>query len=120
MRHAPDFGIAPSRQWRGLAPVALGAAMLSVLGACGPVPVAQAERNCLRDARLAKGPGGEVALGVSTDGHSVTPRARFELEVSSDYLAGRDPSDVFNRCVYRQSGQLPARPLYDQPGWGTR
>ena len=38
------------------------------LAACGPVPVEQAERSCLRDAELAQRPRGEVAIGVGTGG----------------------------------------------------
>ncbi|GLL16314.1 hypothetical protein GCM10017577_74960 [Pseudonocardia halophobica] len=43
--------------------------------------------------------------------------ARMEIEVSSDYLAGRDPAQLYESCVYRQSGQLPSQPLYSRPDW---
>ncbi|KGJ17584.1 hypothetical protein [Paracoccus sanguinis] len=98
----------------------IGAAALGltlVLAGCGPVPVQQAERNCLDSARAAKGPRGEISVGVATDGHRVRPHTGISLSVSSDYVMGRDPADAFNRCVMRQSGQMPTRPLYDQPGW---
>lgn len=87
------------------------------LAACGPVPVAQAERNCLDDARSADRPRAEVGLGLGTDGDRVVAMTGISMTVSSDYVTGRDPSDVFNRCVMRQSGQFPSRPLADQPGW---
>ncbi len=92
--------------------------LLAVLSACGPVPVAQAERSCLRDAEMAQRPRGSVTMGVGagSDGWRGT-MGRVELDVSSDYLMGRDPSDVFNRCVVNRSGQMPTRPLHDQPGW---
>lgn len=90
------------------------------LVACGPVPVLQAERNCLSNARAATAPRSEVAVGVVSDGHRVRPAASLELNISSDYMMGKDPSEVFNNCVLRQSGELPTRPLYDQPGWGAR
>lgn len=99
------------------APLAAAAVVLAGLAACGPVPVHQAERDCLEDARAATGPRGEIAVGVGSNGRTVRPVGSVELSISSDYVMGRDPSDVFNRCVMRRSGQMPTRPLYDQPGW---
>lgn len=87
------------------------------LVACGPVPVAQAEQSCLRDARLAERPRGEVALGVGSGPHGTRSVGRVTLEVTSDYVMGRDPAKVFDRCVVNRSGQMPSRPLSDQPGW---
>lgn len=91
-----------------LTPVLLG------LAACSPVPVAQAERICLDDARAARSPQGEVGFGVGSGGFR---GGYLSIGVSSDYIAGRDPSDVYNNCVMRRSGQMPTRPLYEQPGW---
>lgn len=101
---------------------ALAAVLLlgSGIAACGPVPVAQAERICLEDARAATAPRTEVAVGIGSDGHSVRPMGGISFEVSSDYIAGRDPADVFTNCVVRRSGQMPTRPLYDQPGYRSR
>jgi hypothetical protein len=87
---------------------------LILLAACGPVPVAQAERQCLGRALLAKHPRGEVSIGASSDGKAV---GGLELEVSSDYLLGRDPSAVFDACVMRAAGTPPSRPLYTFPEW---
>lgn len=84
-----------------------------VLVACGPIPVAQAERVCLDRARAATGPHGEVAVGVMNG----KPRSRITLDISTDYLAGRDPSALFDQCVYQKSGQPPTRPLYSRPDW---
>ena len=92
-------------------PLALG------LAACGPVPVEQAERSCLRDAELAQRPRGEVAIGVGSGPGGTRTAGRVTLEVGSDYLAGRDPGKVFDRCVLNRAGQPPARGLYEQPGW---
>lgn len=93
-------------------------APLAVLAACGPIPVDQAERVCLRDAELAQRPRGSVAVGAASgSGGGIDGFGRVELEIGSDYIMGRDPSAVFDRCVRRRSGQLPTRPLYDQPGW---
>lgn len=95
------------------------AALLGLLAlvSCGPVPVAQAERSCLADARSAQAPRSEVAVGMVGGRGGVSPYAGVSFEVSSDYLAGRDPAEVYNRCVMRRSGQMPTRPLYEQPGW---
>lgn len=87
------------------------------LAACGPVPVDRAEQICLDDARLAAAPRGEIALGTSSGSRGSGIVGQFEMEISTDYIRQRDPSDVFNRCVLRKSGQLPSRVLADQPGW---
>jgi len=87
---------------------------LLLVAACGPISVADAERQCFERARLAQQPRGEVKLGVGTGGRAV---GGLELEVSSDYIMGRDPSAVFASCVQQKSGEPPSRPLYQMPGW---
>ncbi|WP_268942202.1 hypothetical protein [Paracoccus benzoatiresistens] len=92
--------------------------LLSALAACGPVPVEQAELTCLRDAELAVRPYTEVAVGVGSDFDGDTDAfGAVSVELSGDYLRGRDPSEVYDRCVLRRSGQPPRRPLAEQPGW---
>lgn len=83
------------------------------LAACGPVSVEQAERTCLERARGTLHPRGTVAVGGSTSGAV----ARVDLDVSSDFLAGRDPSAVYESCVIRKTGRAPRQPLYTIPGW---
>ncbi|MDO5621529.1 MAG: hypothetical protein Q4G24_08680 [Paracoccus sp. (in: a-proteobacteria)] len=100
---------------RRLAPLALIGAL--AVTACGPVTVEQAERSCLDDARSAKGPRGSVAIGAGGSRHGISPYGRVEMSVSSDYIFGRDPAEVFTNCVMRRSGQMPTRSLADQPGW---
>lgn len=85
-----------------------------ILAACGPVSVQQAERDCFERARLAQQPRGVVKLGGTSTGKVA---GGLELNVSSDYLLGKDPSAVFETCVMARSGQAPTRPLYDMPGW---
>lgn len=85
-----------------------------LLAACGPIPVADAERLCFDRARLAQQPRGEVAVGVTSDGGAAS---RIELDITSDYIMGRDPAVVFENCVVARSGQLPTRPLYEMPGY---
>ncbi|MEZ5724343.1 MAG: hypothetical protein R3E47_04530 [Paracoccaceae bacterium] len=101
-------------------PAAVLAAMIgpAALAGCAPMSLADAERVCLSDARAATGPEGMVGVGVGTGGRNGTHTfGRFELSVSSDYIMGRDPAEVYANCVQRRSGQLPSRPLYDQPAW---
>ncbi|MFN4130449.1 MAG: hypothetical protein ACK4GC_11645 [Paracoccaceae bacterium] len=92
--------------------VVLGLPLL--LLACGPIPVPQAERQCFDRARLAQQPRGEIAAGVGSGGNVAS---RIKLEVSSDFIMGRDPSAVYDSCVYQKSGQPPSRPLYSFPEW---
>lgn len=82
--------------------------------ACGPIPVEQAERQCLERARLAQQPRGEVGVGLDSTGKL---RSNFEVTVTSDFVMGRDPSAVYDLCVQQKSGQAPTRPLYSFPEW---
>jgi hypothetical protein len=91
-----------------------GMVFLLLLSACGPVPLQQAERECFQRARLAQQPRGEVGVGVSSDGKVAS---KIELNISSDYIQGRDPSAVFDQCVYEKSGMAPSRALYSYPEW---
>lgn len=85
-----------------------------VLLACGPITLAEAERQCFERARLAKQPRGEISVGASSDGRTA---AGLELNVSSDFLLGRDPSAVYESCVMQKTGEPPSRPLYMRPDW---
>lgn len=89
-------------------------ALPMLLLACGPIPLAQAERQCFERARLAQQPRGEIGVGVASDGRA---RSSLKLEVTSDYIMGRDPSAVYDSCVLQKSGQAPSRPLYSFPEW---
>jgi len=84
------------------------------LAACGPTSVQQAENQCFMRARQASNPLAGTTVGVGSDGFSVND---FNLTVSSDFVQGRDPSAVYDQCVYQKSGQMPSRPLYDRPDW---
>lgn len=94
---------APARLW-------LLAAL--VLAACGPIPRPQAEAECHERARLAESPRGTLRVGLSDDG----PYTQAEITLSSDYLAGADPAQVYDSCVFQRSGQMPSRPYSSLPG----
>jgi hypothetical protein len=86
---------------------------LAFIAGCGPMTLAEAERQCFERARLAQQPRGEVYFGGSTNGAV----AGIDLTISSDYLSGRDPSAVFESCVMSKAGEPPSRPLYSRPDW---
>ncbi|MCU0827640.1 MAG: hypothetical protein MUE52_09590 [Tabrizicola sp.] len=88
--------------------------LLLTLSACGPISMETAERQCFDRARLAQQPRGEVILGMSSGGKTA---AGIELDISSDYLLGRDPSEVFESCVMQKTGQMPSRSFMQMPGW---
>ncbi len=76
--------------------------------------MAEAERQCFERARLAKQPRGEVSVGATSDGRR---GAAIELEITSDYILGKDPSAVYETCVMSKTGEPPSRPLYMRPDW---
>lgn len=89
-------------------------ALLALVAACGPISLPEAERQCYERARLAQQPRGEVSVGMTSGGRAA---GGIEVEISSDYLMGRDPSAVFETCVMQKSGQMPSRSLVQMPGW---
>lgn len=86
--------------------------VLLTLAGCGPVPIEVAEQRCLEQASAAAGPSGSMSIAVDNHGNVSTG---VTLGVSTDYLAGRDPAQVYNDCVFRASGQYPRQPLYTLP-----
>jgi hypothetical protein len=88
--------------------------LILLLAACGPVSVEQAEKACFERARLAKQPRGTVGLGVNSNGQT---SGLLEVQVSSDFLQGRDPAAVYDQCVLQKSGQVPSQPLYSRSDW---
>ena len=96
------------RPWTG----ALALAPLFPLAACAPLPLEVAEQQCLEQARAAMGPTGSATVIMDNRGHVSTG---ITLGISSDYLLGRDPQQVYEECVYRLSGQMPTVKLYIPP-----
>lgn len=91
-----------------------GGMVLAALAACGPVSLAQAERQCFERARLAERPRGAVVIGIDSGGRV---GGGVELDISGDYLRGRDPAAVYDSCVVARSGEPPSQPLYARPDW---
>lgn len=83
-------------------------APLLVLAACGPMSPERAAEVCEDRARAATGPSGHVGVSVNNKGKT---KAGVSIGVTSDYLLGKDPYQVYDECVRRKSGQGPIRPL---------
>lgn len=83
--------------------------LLLAVAACTPVPMnpEEAAQHCEERARAAQGPTGRVAVGVNSESG---PFTNAEIGLSGDYLAGRDPVEVYTECVYDRTGMAPIRP----------
>lgn len=86
------------------------AALIScvVMGACAvPLSPERAAEICEERARDAQGPTGSVTLGTNsrTGGFG-----RVEIGVTSDFISGRDPIEVYEECVFDRTGAAPIRP----------
>lgn len=100
------------RRERELRAIVIGLAAALLLGACGPVPLPVAEQQCIETARLAQRPRGSIGFGADSQGNVAS---NLSISISSDYLQGRDPDQVFAACVQNRSGQVPSRPFSDRP-----
>lgn len=76
------------------------------LGACAAnlVSVEEAMDDCMETARAATTPTGTAAISVNSRGKVGTS---LTIGISTDYIAGRDPDEVYERCVVRRSGSKP-------------
>jgi hypothetical protein len=85
--------------------------MMGLLGltACGAANLSpeRAADICEAQARAAQGPTGQISVGVNSN---TGPFTNAEIGISSDYLAGRDPVEVYTQCVIARSGSAPIRP----------
>ncbi|KAA9005224.1 hypothetical protein [Histidinibacterium aquaticum] len=77
--------------------------------ACTPTPPTpeEAAERCEARARAAQGPTGNVTVGVNSDDG---PFTNATIGVTGDFLAGRDPVEVYRQCVYNLTGGEPYRP----------
>jgi hypothetical protein len=87
--------------------IAAAILMLGGVVSCGPVPPELAAQRCEARARAAQAPTGEVGFGVNNKSGAFT---RAQIAVSSDFLRGRDPVQVYDACVLQLTGELPIRP----------
>ena len=81
---------------------------LAALAACGPISPEAAADRCEERARAAASPLREVGIGVNSQRGVI---ANAEIELTSDFLQGRDPQVVYEQCVRQLTGQGPIRPL---------
>lgn len=86
--------------------------LLIGLASCGPIPVDVAMEQCIEPARLAQHPRGSIGIGADSRGNLATS---VTIGISTDYLAGRDPDQVFASCVQGRSGQYPPVPFSSLP-----
>jgi len=79
------------------------------LSACTPVPLdpERVAQQCEERARAAMGPTGSVRIGTNSN---TGPYAGAQIGISGDYIAGRDPYEVYNQCYYQRMGEAPIRP----------
>ena len=78
------------------------------LSACAPISPERAADLCEERARAAVSPLREVGVGFNTDRGVI---ANAEIEITSDFVQGRDPQVVYEQCVRQKTGQGPIRPL---------
>jgi hypothetical protein len=89
--------------------VLVALALPLTLAACdNTVSPERAYADCSERARLAERPRGTVGLGVGSGGRAVSS---FDVTVTGDFLAGRDPYVVYDQCFRRLTGAGPTRPL---------
>jgi hypothetical protein len=79
------------------------------MAACAPVPVdpERVAQQCEARAQAAQGPTGSVSIGVNSRSG---PSVGAAIGVTGDFLAGRDPMQVYESCVFQRTGQAPIRP----------
>lgn len=91
--------------------MSIGMAAVMGVSACAvpkPISVERAMAICTDRARSAVKPDVNVGVGI---GKRVRTGVGIGMELSSDYLKGRDPEDVYEECVVAKSGEKPTQPL---------
>ena len=79
-----------------------------VTTACGPISPERAAEQCEERAREAAGPTTEIGIRVNSDGRVTSG---ISIGITSDFLTGKDPEQVYVDCVEQKTGQPPIRPL---------
>jgi hypothetical protein len=83
--------------------------ILTTAAACAPQPVdpERVAQQCEERARAAQGPTGSMTIGMNSRSG---PSMRAAIGVTDDFLAGRDPMQVYIDCVMQRTGGAPIRP----------
>lgn len=85
--------------------------LCGVLAACGEAPPPdpnEVAAACADRARAALGPTGTVSVGVNSN---TGVRTGVSIGVTGDFLAGRTPEEVYERCWRSRTGGPPSIPL---------
>lgn len=92
----------------------LALATVTGLTACSadpePISVERAMALCTERARSAVKPDVYVGVGIGI-GRRVHTGVGLGVELSSDYLKGTSPEEVYETCVVAKSGEKPPEPL---------
>lgn len=89
------------RVWLGISCLSLAACELPPPD---PVKVAQ---ECEERARAAQGPTSNITIGINSNSGGF---ASGSVGITSDFLRGRDPLEVYEACVFDRTGEAPIRP----------
>ena len=76
----------------------------------GPISVERAMAQCTERARAAVKPDVSVGVGIGI-GRRVRTGVGIGIDLSSDYLKGTPPEEVYETCVVAKSGEKPTEPL---------
>ena len=95
---------------RGIVISAIAATGLAACTKPEPITVEQAMAQCTERAHAAVKPDVSVGVGVGV-GHKVRTGVGIGIGVSTDYLKGTDPNEVYETCVVAKSGVKPTAPL---------
>lgn len=94
---------------RGGRVLALCALALAVATGCSPYrSPGLAADECEERARASDGVIQQVRIGTGSGGGV---RGGVDLAITSDFIQGRSPQQVYENCVYDKTGQGPVRPL---------
>lgn len=83
------------------------------LSACAkpkPISVEQAMAQCTEKAAKSVKPNINVDVGIGV-GHRVRTGVGIGIELTPDYLLGRDPHEVYETCVVAKSGEKPTKKM---------
>lgn len=81
--------------------------VLLLLAACGPISPERAAEICEDRARDAQGPTGGVTIGTNSN---TGPFVNAEIGLTTDFIRGADPLEVYEECVFDRTGAAPIRP----------